>query len=67
MFIFQIKEEKENRTIVLKHGEPMIFGKEKDKGLILDGLKLRVVNLNSGGFSKEDLLIYCIILPLFTI
>jgi 2-oxoglutarate ferredoxin oxidoreductase subunit beta len=52
------KEEKEERTIVLKHGEPMLFGKNKDKGIILDGLKLRVVNLSPGGFTKDDLLIH---------
>ncbi|MBI9066405.1 MAG: 2-oxoacid:ferredoxin oxidoreductase subunit beta [Salinivirgaceae bacterium] len=52
------KEEKENRTIVLKHGEPMIFGKEKDKGLILDGMKLKIVTLASGGFTIDDLLVH---------
>lgn len=52
------KEEKDERTIVLKHGEPMIFGKNKDKGIILDGLKLRVVNLTPGGFTKDDVLVH---------
>jgi 2-oxoglutarate ferredoxin oxidoreductase subunit beta len=52
------KEYKEERTIVLKHGEPMIFGKDNDKGIILDGLKLRVVNLTTDGFTKDDLLVH---------
>lgn len=30
------KEHREDRTIVLRHGEPMIFGKDKDKALTLD-------------------------------
>ncbi len=52
------KEEKENRTIVLRHGEPMIFGKGKDMGLVLDGLKLRAVKLSPGGFTKDDVLVH---------
>lgn len=30
------REERANRTIVLEHGRPMIFGKEQNKALILD-------------------------------
>lgn len=30
------RETRADRTIVLEHGKPMIFGKEKDKGLALD-------------------------------
>ncbi|PKP11616.1 MAG: 2-oxoacid:ferredoxin oxidoreductase subunit beta [Bacteroidetes bacterium HGW-Bacteroidetes-4] len=52
------KEEKDERTIVLKHGEPMIFGKNRDKGIILDGLKLKVVNLNDGKYTVNDLLLH---------
>jgi 2-oxoglutarate ferredoxin oxidoreductase subunit beta len=52
------KEEKDERTIVLKHGEPMIFGKNRDKGIILDGLKLKIVNLNDGEYTVDDLLVH---------
>ena len=53
------KEHKEDRTIVLRHGEPMIFGKNKDKGLILDAehLKLKVVELGDK-YSEKDLLVH---------
>jgi len=53
------KEHKEDRTIVLRHGEPMIFGKNKDKGLILDteNLKLKVVELGDK-YSEKDLLVH---------
>ncbi|HLW07834.1 MAG TPA: 2-oxoacid:ferredoxin oxidoreductase subunit beta, partial [Marinilabiliaceae bacterium] len=37
------KEHREDRTILLEHGEPMIFGKNRDKGLILDGMTLKIV------------------------
>ncbi len=52
------KEEKDERTIVLVHGQPLIFGKNKDKGIILDGLKLKVVSLLTGEYTKENLLIH---------
>jgi len=53
------REHKEDRTIVLKHGEPMIFGKNNDKGLILDveNLKLKVVELGDE-YSEKDLLVH---------
>lgn len=50
------KETREDRTIVLRHGERMIFGKNKDKGLILSGISLKVVNIGEGGFSADDIL-----------
>ena len=47
------KEVRDDRTLILNHGEPMIFGKENDKGLILDGLKLKVVKLGENGLLKR--------------
>lgn len=52
------KEFKEDRTILLEHGKPMIFGRNRDKGLMLDGLNLKVVNLGENGISEKDLLIH---------
>jgi 2-oxoglutarate/2-oxoacid ferredoxin oxidoreductase subunit beta len=52
------KEVREERTIVLKHGEPMIFGKGNDKGLILDGLKLKVVSIGENGITEKNLLVH---------
>jgi 2-oxoglutarate ferredoxin oxidoreductase subunit beta len=52
------KEVREDRTLVLKHGEPMIFGKGNDKGLILEGLKLKVVRLGENGLTVKNLLIH---------
>ncbi|MGE0089898.1 MAG: 2-oxoacid:ferredoxin oxidoreductase subunit beta [Bacteroidales bacterium] len=50
------KEHREDRTIVLRHGEKMVFGKNKDKGLILSGISLKVVTIGHGGFSIDDIL-----------
>jgi 2-oxoglutarate ferredoxin oxidoreductase subunit beta len=52
------RDVRDDRTLILKHGEPMIFGKGNDKGLILDGLKLRVVNLGENGITEKNVLIH---------
>ena len=52
------KEVRDDRTIILKNGQPMIFGKENEKGLILDGLKLRVVKLGENGITEKNLLVH---------
>lgn len=52
------KEVRDDRTIILKHGEPMLFGKEGDKGLILDGLKLRVVKLGENSVTEKNILVH---------
>ncbi len=52
------KEVREERTIVLRHGQPMIFGKNKDKGLMLDGIKLKVVKIGENGITEKDILVH---------
>ena len=52
------REHRSDRTIVLKHGEPMIFGKDKDKGLMLDGMKLKIVKIGENGITEKDLLVH---------
>ena len=42
----------------VEHGKPMIFGKEKDKGLVLNGLKLEVVTIGENGVSESDILVH---------
>ena len=36
----------------------MIFGKNREKGLIYDGKKIRVVRIGEGGFTEDDILIH---------
>lgn len=52
------KEVRDDRTIILKQGQPMIFGKDNDKGLVLEGLKLKVVTIGENGISEKDLLVH---------
>ena len=47
-----------DRTIKLEHGKPMIFGKEQDKGLMLDGLELKVVTIGENGITEDDILVH---------
>lgn len=49
---------REDNTIVLHHGQPMIFGKERNKGLMLDGLALKVVTLGENGITEKDILVH---------
>jgi len=52
------KETRDDNTITLRHGEPMIFGKNHDKGLVLVNLKIKVVKLGEGGITENDLLVH---------
>jgi 2-oxoglutarate ferredoxin oxidoreductase subunit beta len=50
------RETRDDRVIVLRHGEKMVFGKNRDKGIILSGLSLKVVTIGQGGFTMDDIL-----------
>ncbi|MBK3517874.1 2-oxoacid:ferredoxin oxidoreductase subunit beta [Carboxylicivirga marina] len=52
------KKHSTDRTIKLEHGQPMIFGKEKNKGLMLDGLNLKVVTIGEEGITEDDILVH---------
>ena len=47
-----------DKQLNVKHGEPMIFGKERDKGMMLNGLKLEVVTIGENGITEKDILIH---------
>jgi 2-oxoglutarate ferredoxin oxidoreductase subunit beta len=51
------KETKADTQLVLEHGKPMVFGKNKDRGIRLKGLTPEVVTLGNG-VSTSDLLIH---------
>ncbi|MEO0063773.1 MAG: hypothetical protein RLZZ377_197 [Chloroflexota bacterium] len=55
---FTDKSVKEDRMLVLKHGEPMIFGAEKNKGIRLNGLQPEVVTIGENGVSLADLWVH---------
>lgn len=52
------KEVKDDVQLHLKHGEPMIFGKNKEKGIRLHGTKLEVVKIGENGITEKDILVH---------
>lgn len=54
---------REERQIFLKHGEPMIFGNQKDKGLVFDKGLLKVVTIGENGITRDDILIHDVTEP----
>ena len=52
------REVRAERTIYLRHGEKMVFGKNRDKGLVLDGLKLKAVTIGEDGYTMDDVLVH---------
>lgn len=53
------KETKEDSVVFLEHGKPMIFGKDRNKGIRLDGgRKPEVVEVGDGGYKEDDLLFH---------
>ncbi|PID68817.1 MAG: 2-oxoacid:ferredoxin oxidoreductase subunit beta [Flavobacteriia bacterium] len=55
---FTDKSVKDEQQLYVEHGKPMIFGKKKDKGLVLDGFKLKVVNIGEDGITEDDILVH---------
>ncbi|WP_445734102.1 2-oxoacid:ferredoxin oxidoreductase subunit beta [Mariniflexile sp.] len=52
------KNVREDKQLFVEHGKPMVFGKNKDKGLVLNRLKLEVVTLGENGITEKDLLVH---------
>ena len=52
------RKTRDDNTIKLVHGQPMIFGKNKDKGLKLEGLRPVVVTLGENGITEKDLIVH---------
>ena len=55
---FTDREVREDRMLVLEHGKPMIFGKDRDKGIRLRGLHPEVVTIGENGVTEADLLVH---------
>ena len=47
-----------DRTIFLRHGEKMIYGKDNNKGIVLDGLKLKSVTIGEDGYTIDEVLVH---------
>ena len=56
--VYTDKGTKLQETIFLENGKPFIFGADQEKGIVLDGYKPKVVELNTGEYSANDLWIH---------
>lgn len=52
------KAYRNERTILLKHGEKMLFGNNKEKGIALDGWDLKVITVGQDGYTLDDVLVH---------
>jgi 2-oxoglutarate ferredoxin oxidoreductase subunit beta len=52
------KETRSDNVLELVHGKPLIFGKNRDKGIRMNGLELEVVTIGAGGVTEADLLVH---------
>jgi 2-oxoglutarate ferredoxin oxidoreductase subunit beta len=51
------RQTKADHTLELEHGKPLIFGKNRDKGIRMNGVQLEVVELGKG-ISEDDLVFH---------
>lgn len=56
--LYTAKETRDDHSIRLEHGKPMIFGKESNKGLVMRNFKFEVVTLGEDGVLEGDLVVH---------
>ncbi len=52
------RETKVDNQLFLEAGKPMRFGKDNEKGIILNGSHLEVVTIGENGITEDDLLVH---------
>lgn len=52
------REWRADNTLLLQHGEKMIFGKEGNRGIVLEGWNLKAVTIGKDGYTLDDVLIH---------
>jgi 2-oxoglutarate ferredoxin oxidoreductase subunit beta len=55
---FTERDVRDDWNVVLEHGKPLVFGKNRDRGIRLNGLKLEVVKLGENGVTEKDLIVH---------
>ena len=50
------KATRAERTVTLRHGEKMLFGADKQKGIVFENMKLKVVTVGEDGYTLDDVL-----------
>lgn len=52
------KEGRAKNAIYVKHGEPLIFGENREYGLMQEGFGLKVVKIGENGITEKDILVH---------
>ena len=52
------KEVRDDMQVKCIHGKPLIFGKNRDKGIVLNGNRLEVVTIGENGITEADILVH---------
>ena len=55
---FTDREVRDDRMLVLEHGKPMIFGRERNRGLRLNGHRPEIVTIGEDGITEADILVH---------
>jgi 2-oxoglutarate ferredoxin oxidoreductase subunit beta len=55
---FAAREMRSERMLTLEHGKPLLFGKNRDRGIRLNGLEPEVVTLGQNGITERDILVH---------
>jgi 2-oxoglutarate ferredoxin oxidoreductase subunit beta len=56
---FTTREVRDDQNVLLEHGKPLVFGKNRDKGLrIRNNLEVEVVTLGQNGVTEKDLIVH---------
>ncbi len=56
--VYTNRQTREDNSLYLEHGMPMIFGKEKNKGIVLKNFSLEVVTIGENGVTEKDILVH---------
>jgi len=57
-FLYTEKETRDDHVVYLEHGKPLVFGKQREKGIRLNGFTPEAVNITDGKYSLNDLLVH---------
>jgi 2-oxoglutarate ferredoxin oxidoreductase subunit beta len=52
------KTMRDDTRLVMEHGKPLIFGKERNKGIRLSGMDMEVVTIGENGVTAADILVH---------
>jgi 2-oxoglutarate ferredoxin oxidoreductase subunit beta len=55
---FTDREVRDDRMLSLEHGKPMLFGKERNKGIRLHGHQPEIVTIGENGITEADILVH---------